>query len=112
MKLPFATAYIRFLGLKAPVKFRIIKGSRKPFDAEYEPIYSDDAENVIEYHSIVICRQNVGRAFRTLVAHELIHAAQEEKGLLEFHGPFFQRKARAMGKMFGLKEIFINGVDV
>ena len=103
-------AYIKYLGLKKPVNLRIITRKNRFADAEYEPEYSDKTGKLKE-HNITIYFKNNCRDFDTLVAHELIHAWQEENKKAEIHGPHFRRLAAKMEKEFGLKSIYLPDVD-
>lgn len=103
--------YIKFLGLKRPVNLRIITKRNRFADAEYEGEYSDVSGKLIG-HNITIFFKGNSRDFETLVAHELIHAWQEENKKHETHGPAFIKYARKMEKQFNLKEIYIEGVDL
>lgn len=102
--------YIKFLGLKKPVNLRIVTRRNKSADAEYEPEYSDKTGKLKE-HKITIFFKDNTRDFETLLAHELIHAWQEEHKARETHGPAFIKYARKMEKHFGLREIYISGID-
>lgn len=102
--------YIKFLGLKKPVNLRIITKRNRWADAEYEPEYSDKTGKLRE-HNITIYFKDNTRDFETLIAHELIHAWQEENRAYETHGPAFIKYARKMEKHFGLHEIYLPDVD-
>lgn len=103
--------YIKFLGLKKPVNLRIITRKNRWADAEYEGDYSDITGKLIG-HNITVYFKNNSRDFETLIAHELIHAWQEENKKHETHGPAFIKHARKMEKHFGLNEIYIPEVDL
>lgn len=103
--------YIKFLGLKKPVNLRIITRKNKWADAEYEPEYSDKTGKLKE-HLITVFYKNNTRDLDVLIAHELIHAWQEENKYTETHGPAFIKYARKMEKQFGLCEIYIAGTDL
>jgi len=103
--------YIKFLGLKKPVNLRIITRKNKWADAEYEPEYSDKTGKLKE-HLITVFYKNNTRDLDVLIAHELIHAWQEENKYTEIHGPAFIKYARKMEKQFGLCEIYIAGTDL
>jgi hypothetical protein len=102
--------YIKYLGLKKPVNLRIVTRKNRFADAEYEPEYSDKTGKLKE-HNIIIYFKNNCRDFDTLVAHELIHAWQEENKKQETHGPFFIKYARKMEKEFNLREIYLPDID-
>lgn len=103
--------YIKFLGLKKPVNLRIITRKNKWADAEYEPEYSDKTGKLRE-HCITVYYKDNTRDLDVLIAHELIHAWQEENRACETHGPAFIKYARKMEKQFGLCEIYIPEVDL
>lgn len=103
--------YIKYLGLKKPVNLRIITRKNRWADAEYEPEFSEKTGK-LKAHNITIFFKDNCRDFETLLAHELIHAWQEENKKSETHGKFFIKYARKMEKDFNLKEIYIDGVDL
>ena len=102
--------YIKFLGLKKPINLRIITKRNRSADAEYEPEYSDITGKLI-CHKITIYFKDNCRDFETLLAHELIHAWQEEHKKTEIHGKFFRKYARKMEAAFNLREIYLPDVD-
>lgn len=102
--------YIEFLGLKTPVIVRVNTRKNKHFDALYMPRYSDRTAKLLE-HKITIHVGDNAREFDTLLAHELIHAWQEENGKAEIHGKHFKRLAKAMAEHFEIEEIYLKGVD-
>jgi hypothetical protein len=103
--------FIEYLDLKKPVVLRVNTRSNKTMDACYSPSYSDRTAKLIE-HRITVYTKNTTRDFDTLVAHELIHAWQEENSKAEIHGKYFKALAKDMGEYFGLQEIYIKGIDV
>ena len=103
--------YIKFLGLKKPVNLRIITRKNRWADAEYEAEYSDKTGKLKE-HLITVYYKDNTRELDVLIAHELIHAWQEENKKTETHGPAFIKYARKMEKAFGLQEIYIPGTDL
>ena len=104
-------SYTTFLRLTKPVTITVKTRTHKEHDAYYMPKYSDRTAKLLE-HKIVIYVENMSRSFDTLLAHELIHAWQEEKGLSEFHGKHFKSMAKKMGEYFGLQNIYIEGTDI
>jgi hypothetical protein len=103
--------YINFLGLKKPVVLRIkTRKNKHDYDALYESHYSDRTGKLLE-HRITIFTQDAHRDFDTLLAHELIHAWQEENSKAEIHGKHFRKYAKRMTEHFGLQNIYIKGVD-
>lgn len=103
--------YIKFLGLVKPVTVRVKTGrTKKDYDALYQARYSDKTGKLLG-HCITIYTQDSSRDFDTLLAHELIHAWQEEHSKNEIHGKHFKKYAKKMTEHFGLQEIYIEGVD-
>lgn len=102
--------YIKFLGLKKPVNLRIVTRKNRFADAEYEPEYSDKTGKLKE-HCITVYYKNNTRDLDTLIAHELIHAWQEENKAQETHGPAFIKYAKKMEQHFNLREVYIEGID-
>ena len=102
--------YIKFLGLKKPVNLRIITKKNKWADAEYEPEYTDKGK--LREHLITIYYRDNTRDLDVLIAHELIHAWQEENKAQETHGKYFIKYARKMEKHFGLSEVYIPNIDL
>ena len=103
--------YIKFLGLKKPVNLRIVTRKNRFADAEYEPEFSDKTGKLKE-HKITIFLKDNSRDFETLLAHELIHAWQEEHKKTETHGKFFIKYAKKMEEQFNLTEIYLPDVDL
>jgi hypothetical protein len=104
--------YSAFLKLKKPVdiQFRFCKLSE--YDAEYWPKMRDNGK--IKRHIIrfYVCSDlDFERDFNTLLAHELIHAYQAERGLTEIHGKHFKRLAEKMSKRFALNNIYNSELD-
>ena len=103
--------YITFLGLKKPVNLRIVTRKNRFADAEYEPEYSGKTGKLKE-HKITIFVKDNSRNFDTLLAHELIHAWQEEHKKTETHGKLFIKYAKKMEEHFNLTEIYLPDVDL
>lgn len=101
---------IAHLGIKLPVTITIKTRKGKDCDGLYLPHYSDRTGKLIG-HKITIYTVGISRSFETLLAHELIHALQEEKRLTEFHGPFFAEMAELLEWDFNIKEIYLKDID-
>jgi len=88
-----------FLGLRVPVKFTIRTGGQpKEYVACYTAAYR---KGKLVRHDISVYTQNLEdemRSFNELIAHELVHAWQEEQGINNplHHCQFFVRKAREL----------------
>ena len=101
--------YIQYLKLKRPVQLTVLNRANNAADAEYETEYYDNGK--ICQHLITIWNNPESRDFNALVAHELIHAWQAENDKDEIHGKYFVRLARQMESKFGLREVYLSGID-
>lgn len=99
-----------FLNIKKPVTIKMMPKSNRECEAEYMPNYSDSGRLID--HEIVIYTKNNSRDLDVLLAHELIHAWQEENKCWENHGKFFRKYARRISDEFGLDDIYIPDVDL
>lgn len=101
------------LNLKHDVNVKLSRKRNTECVAEYLPDY-DDGGNLIGHNITIYIRELADdvRPFDTILAHELIHAWQEEKGFEEIHGPHFQKMAAKIGKTYRLKNIYVRGADV
>jgi hypothetical protein len=91
-------------------EFRIVLKNKhnKKADAKYWGMYTGE---ILVYHLIHVYMLDACRDLDTLIAHELIHANQEEMGLNEVHGLYFQTEAKRMERKFGLSKIYIPDTD-
>lgn len=103
--------YIKFLGLTKPVTLHFKTRTHKKWDGFYIPHYSNKSGKLLE-HRITIYLTNASRDINTLIAHELIHAWQEENKIHEIHGKHFKRLAKMMTEKFNLENIYMKGVDL
>jgi hypothetical protein len=103
-------ALIDHMGITLPVTVTIKTRKGKDCDAFYLGHYSDRTGKLIG-HKITIYTIGATRPFETLLAHELIHAKQEEHKIEEWHGEMFKAWASDIETNFGLQEIFIHDID-
>lgn len=101
---------INFLELKNPVEIQIRSKKRKKMEAGYWGLYAEDGE--LKSHLIRIYGFDTSRPLETLIAHELIHAWQEENYIDEVHGPEFIETAREIEDNFGIRDIYIPELDL
>lgn len=99
-----------FLELKCPIKIEIRSKTKKKMEAGYWGMYAEDGE--LKYHLIHVYGFETNRPLETLIAHELIHAWQEENAVNEIHGPEFQRLAAEIGPRFGIPSIYNPEIDI
>lgn len=100
----------RELKLKIPVEIRVKTRKNRYCDAMYWPRYNENCDR-LACHVITIYTVEVSRSFEALLAHELLHAWQEENNYEETHGPRFRRKAKHLEAKYGLNEIFLPDID-
>lgn len=103
------------LELKEIIEVTFSTKDNKDFDAEYSPVYREmkSGKMKLRKHCIkIFIGGELERDIDSLIAHELIHAWQEENGIAEIHGPQFIKKARRMEKIFNLDRVYIPDVDI
>lgn len=105
----YLTKYINYLQLQKPVVIRLITKPYKKADAEYRPRYNNRGK--LKSHDIWVYLCGNTRTFKTLLAHELIHAWQAENSKTEIHGKYFRKYAKKMEKHFKLQDIYIRNID-
>jgi len=105
--------YIQFLGLKSPVELTFKTKSNKHMDAVYLPKFSNRGNLKAHKITVFLGNQdaNAARNLDELIAHELIHAWQQENNIAEFHGINFRMRAIEMGEHFNLPNIYLVELD-
>jgi len=102
--------WCEYLGLKKPVYVTLTTRKHKVNDAWYQPRYGDSGK--LQSHRIkVYLNTDTDRDIKSLIAHELIHAWQEENKIGGVHGKKFARKARAMSRRFVIPRIYRPELD-
>jgi len=105
--------YIQFLELQFPVELTFKTKSNKHDDAVYLPKFSNRGN--LKAHKITLYLGNqdiyARRTLDELIAHELIHAWQQENKIVEWHGPNFIMMAIAMKHTFDLPNIYLAELD-
>lgn len=103
---------IHNLELIKPVKIKFSKKSHKAWDAEYSPKFNKWGELVC-HHIKIYNNRDRGRSIATLIAHELIHAWQEEREIGDIHGKPFQKMARKLNSLYPeLEPIYNPEMDI
>lgn len=101
---------VRILGLERPFDIQIKSRRHKSMDAAYWGLRTESGK--LQSHLIRVYLGNEeSRSLDTLIAHELIHAWQEENKLKEIHGVTFRYWAEKLEYIFGLEGIYIPGTD-
>ena len=104
--------FVEYLGLKSPYKIELVSKNNKKMTAGYWSLYKDGGKGELHCHVIKVYLGNKDyRDLETLIAHELIHAWQEENGYADIHGKSFKKMARKMSKKFDLPHIYIKDTD-
>jgi Zn-dependent peptidase ImmA (M78 family) len=99
-----------YLILDNPVEIVIKSKEKKNADANYWGMYN--RKGILKSHLIHIYAGNQSeRSLNSLIAHELIHAWQEEQGLKEIHGPEFIKLARNIEYDYDLENVYLVDID-
>jgi predicted SprT family Zn-dependent metalloprotease len=101
---------VDYLGLQKPYKIELKSRGNKSATAKYWALYSDKGAGGLHSHWIRVYLRNIGipgeRDLNTIIAHELIHAWQEEKGYTDIHGTSFQMKAAEIAAEFKMPGVY------
>lgn len=100
---------INMLSITRPYKIELLSSSNVESDALYWPVYSDKKGKLT--HNIRVYLGNKHRTLEALIAHEFIHAWQEEQKLIEIHGPKFIAMARELEEHIGISGIYNKETD-
>lgn len=92
------------LAICKPVEIKLSTKSSK-IAGLYEPVYSDRGR-LLKHEITLWLNPDNNRSLRVLIAHELIHAWQEEKKKQDTHGESFQECAEYLEDVFGLRGIY------
>jgi hypothetical protein len=107
----FIESVVRYLELKKPYRV-ILQSSMRKNAAAYTAHYTSGGK--LLRHILKINLENLPhdeRDLHCLIAHEFIHAWQEEKGHTDIHGNSFQRMANMMGTDLGIDFLYLPDVD-
>lgn len=109
---------VEYLGLEKPYTIKLNSKGKKSASAEYRASYNRGGELVSHQITIYLGNQPEDtRDIETLIAHELIHAFQEEHNIIEIHGDDFIDVAGLLSMYLEtagiyVGNIYIAGVDV
>lgn len=107
---------VEYLGLNKPFEIKIISKGHKHCSADYSALYKDGGNGKLHKHVIRVFAGNLDntgeRNLETLIAHELIHAWQEEFEYPDTHGHSFQMMAANIECEFGIKDIYRPEIDI
>ena len=107
---PFIRSLIASLKIKLPVTFTISTRETKN-DGYYLPMYDDECE-LVGHKIRIYLNEDTSRSVEAIIAHELIHAWQEENSDTGVHGRKFAYRARKLEKEYSLSNIYIPRVDI
>ena len=109
---------VEWLALEKPYTIKLNSKGKKSASAEYRASYNRGGELVSHQITIYLGNQDTdSRDIETLIAHELIHAFQEEHNIIEIHGDDFIDVAGLLSMYLEtagiyVGNIYIAGVDV
>ena len=102
-------SFVEYLGLKHTFEIQLRNTSKDIATAEYWCIRNEKGKikkHVIRVYLLNIWGNPAERDLETIIAHELIHAWQDENGFGDIHGDSFQQIARSMSIRFSLPNIY------
>ena len=109
---------VEYLGLEKPYTIKLNSKGKRSASAEYRASYNRGGELVSHQITIYLGNQDTdSRDIETLIAHELIHAFQEEHNIIEIHGDDFIDVAGLLSMYLEtagiyVGNIYIEGTDV
>ena len=109
---------VKFISLEKPYTIKLNSKGKRSASAEYRASYNRGGELVSHQITIYLGNQPQDtRDIETLVAHELIHAFQEEHNIIEIHGDDFIDVAGLLSMYLEtagiyVGNIYIEGTDV
>jgi len=109
---------VEYLGLEKPYTIKLNSKGKRSASAEYRASYNRGGELVSHQITIYLGNQAAdSRDIETLIAHELVHAFQEEHNIIEIHGDDFIDVAGLLSMYLQtagiyVGNIYIEGTDV
>jgi len=104
---------VEYLGLEKPYTIKLNSKSKKSASAEYIAKYNRGGELVSHQITIYLGNQHTDtRDIETLIAHELIHAYQEEAGIEEIHGDDFIDIAELLSDYLQTVGIYVGNIYI
>jgi len=104
---------VEYLGLEKPYTIKLNSKGKKSASAEYRASYNRGGELVSHQITIYLGNQaQDSRDIETLIAHELIHAYQEENNIEEIHGDDFQSIAEMLTMYLQTAGIYVGNIYV
>ena len=104
---------VEYLGLEKPYTIKLNSKGKKSASAEYRASYNRGDELVSHQITIYLGNQpHDSRDIETLIAHELIHAYQEEHNIEEIHGDDFADIARLLSMYLETAGIYVGNIYI
>jgi hypothetical protein len=108
---PFINSLIQTLKIKLPVTFTISTRENNKVDGYYLSVRDDECE-LIGHRIRIYMNEDTDRTLEAIIAHELIHAWQEENSDDGVHGRRFAYRARKLEAKYNLEHIYIPRTDI
>ena len=104
---------VEYLGLEKPYTIKLNSKGKKSASAEYRASYNRGGELVSHQITIYLGNQPQDtRDIETLIAHELIHAFQEEHNIIEIHGDDFIDVAGLLSMYLETAGIYVGNIYI
>lgn len=104
---------VEYLGLEKPYTIKLNSKGKKSASAEYRASYNRGGELVSHQITIYLGNQDTdSRDIETLIAHELIHAYQEEHNITEIHGDDFIDVAGLLSMYLETAGIYVGNIYI
>ena len=107
--------FVSFLGLNVKFDIQLRNTAKDTATAEYWSLRNEKGKlkkHIIRVYLLNIWGNPLERDLETIIAHELIHAWQEEMEYLDIHGSTFKLMAADMSIEFNLPNIYIPKIDL
>lgn len=99
-----------FLNIQRPFKLELVSKSHKTDCGSYWAIYSQKKRNLS--HLIRVYIKDSPRSVDSIIAHEFVHAWQEEQGYMGVHTPEFIQMARRLSIHLSIPLIYDPEYDI
>ena len=106
----FITDLVSMLKLKHPVNIMLVIKENEHYDGYYLAKHNDKGK-LCGHRIRIYLNEDTARTLEATIAHELIHAWQEENNDKAMHGKRFARRARRIEQEYGILNIYIPRVD-
>lgn len=107
--------FAEYVGLKRPFEIQLRNTEKDSATAEYWALVTEKGKikrHIIRVYLRNIWENSLERDLETIIAHEFIHAWQQEMGHEDTHGNSFRQMADIMSAYFGLPNIYNPELDI